>query len=127
MIKEVGDKISILNGSDDLTLPSFVLGCSGAILALGNIAPKICIDIYESVQIGDIVRARELYFKMLPLAQAIGSPENFPAPIKEALKILGKPAGPCRSPVVSVDSKERDQIRGALERAGLTILPGVPQ
>ncbi len=119
MIKEVGEKISILTGSDDLTLQSFVMGCSGAILALGNLAPKLCVDMFDSVQRGDFGRAKELYYKVLPLAQGIGSPENFPAPIKEALKIQGKPAGPCRSPVVPVSTMEKEQIRKALEHAGL--------
>jgi 4-hydroxy-tetrahydrodipicolinate synthase len=119
MIDEVGGKISILTGSDDLTLQSFVMGCSGAILALGNLAPKLCVDIFESVQKGDYENAKKLYYRVLPLAQAIGSPENFPAPIKEALRMLEKPAGPCRSPVVPVSAAEKERVRKALEHAGL--------
>ena len=40
IIREAGKKISVLTGSDDLLLQSFVTGASGAIIALGNIAPK---------------------------------------------------------------------------------------
>jgi 4-hydroxy-tetrahydrodipicolinate synthase len=120
IIRELGNKISVLTGADDLIFQSYVMGCSGAILALGNIAPKLCVEIYEAVQRNEIVRAKELYFKILPVAQLIGSPENFPAPVKEAVKLLGRPAGPCRSPVLPVSAEESKKVAHALETAGLT-------
>jgi 4-hydroxy-tetrahydrodipicolinate synthase len=117
--KELGTRISVLTGGDDLMLQSFILGCSGAILALANIAPKLCVELFQSVQKGDIVKAKDLYFKILPVAQAIGSPENFPAPVKEAVKLLGRPAGPCRSPILPVSAQEREAMQNALQAAGL--------
>jgi 4-hydroxy-tetrahydrodipicolinate synthase len=119
MITTFGSRISILTGADDLLLQSFAAGCSGAILALGNIAPRMCVDLFEALQRGELAMARGLYFKLLPLARTLGSPENFPAPVKEAVNLMGRPAGPCRSPITSVGPQERQRIQQALKVAGL--------
>ena len=86
---------------------------------MGNIAPRLCVELFEAVQRNDTVKAKELYFKVLPVAQLILSPENFPAPVKEAVRLLGRPAGPCRSPVLPISAEESKKIRRALETAGL--------
>lgn len=119
IINELGTRISVLTGGDDLLLQSFILGCSGAILALANIAPKLCVELFNAVQRNDIAKAKDLYFKILPVAQAIGSPENFPAPVKEAVRLLGRPAGPCRSPILPLSAHEKKAMERGLEMAGL--------
>ena len=120
IVRDVGDRISVLAGADDLLLQSFVTGASGAIIALGNIAPKQTVQLFEAVLTNRITEAKELYFKLLPVASAIGSPENFPAPVKETVRLLGRPAGPCRSPVLPVNVEERKNLSRALEIAELT-------
>lgn len=115
----VGDRISVLTGSDDLLFPSFMLGARGAIIALGNIAPRLCIELFNSIKTGDISRAKEIYFKLLPISKAIGSEYNYPSLIKEALKLLGRPAGPTRSPIVSASKEEIEAVKQALRFAGL--------
>lgn len=119
VIRLVGDKISVLAGGDDITLPCFVLGAQGAILALANIAPRMVVDLYQAVQSNEIAKAKSLYFQLLPIARAIGAPKNFPAPVKEAVNLLGRPAGPTRSPVIPVSKQEEEEIRGALQKASL--------
>lgn len=115
----VGDKIGVLTGGDDITLPCFALGCHGAILALCNIAPRMVVDLYEAVQKKEMEKALQLYYQLLPIARAISTSENFPAPLKEAVNMLGRPAGPARSPIMPVDETEKATIREALKAANL--------
>ncbi len=119
IIRLVGDKISVLTGCDDLLLSSFVLGSPGAILALCNIAPRLVVDLYRTVKDEKMKKARELNYKLLSIARAISAPENFPAPVKEAVGILGRPAGPTRGPIVKVSEKEKGEIKAALKEAEL--------
>lgn len=115
----VGDKIGVLTGGDDITLPCFALGCHGAILALCNIAPRMVVDLYQAVQKKELEKALQLYYQLLPIARAISTSENFPAPLKEAVNMLGRPAGPARSPIMPVDETEKATIRKALKAANL--------
>jgi len=119
MVMQVGNRTSIITGGDDMLLQALVTGCSGAILALGNLAPTICVEIYKAVKANDIPRAVGLYYKVLPLAKIISPAINFPAPVKECVKQLGRPAGPCRSPIMPVTTAEVDEIRKAITIAGL--------
>jgi 4-hydroxy-tetrahydrodipicolinate synthase len=118
-IQKYGEKLSILTGGDDILVPAFTLGAAGAILAIANAAPKMVMDIFNAIRAQQLEKAKELYYSLLPLAQAIGSPVNFPAPLKEALNLLGKAAGRPRLPSVPVCAEESAAIRDALRFAGL--------
>jgi len=115
----VGNKMPIMTGGDDISLPCFAMGCHGAILALANIAPGNLVSLYQAVRDRDMVKAAELYYQLLPIARAISTAENFPAPLKEAVNQLGRPAGPARSPIMPVNAAEKETIRQALKTAKL--------
>jgi 4-hydroxy-tetrahydrodipicolinate synthase len=119
VMRRVGDKMAILTGGDDITLPCFALGCHGAILALANIAPRMVGELFQATQRNDKGKSLEIFFKLLPIARAISVAQNFPAPVKEAVNMLGRAAGPARSPIVPVDSAETEVIKKALQHAGL--------
>lgn len=118
-MKLTGDKISILSGCDNLLFQSFVLGVEGAIVALGNIAPNLIVELYELVKKKELDKAKNLYFKLLPIAKAIGSEYNFPAPVKEAVRLLGRPSGPTRNPIIPSTKEETERIKEALKYANL--------
>jgi len=119
IIRRFGDRITAISGSDSLFFQCFLTGAPGAILALGNIAPKIIIEILELVQQSKLKEAREKYYKLLPIAGAIGDAMNFPAPVKEAVRLLGRPSSPPRMPILPVDADESAAIRKKLVYAGL--------
>jgi len=119
VMRLAGDKISVLTGGDDITLPCFALGCHGAILALANIAPRMVVDLYQAVQQKEMTKAERLFYQLLPIARAISSPQNFPAPVKEAMMMLGRPAGLARSPIIPLSEPEKEAVRKALKTASL--------
>jgi len=119
VMRRAGDKMSILTGGDDITLPCFALGCHGAILALVNIAPRMVVDLFQAVQQKDREKSLDIFFKLLPVSRAISVPQNFPAPVKEAVNMLGRPAGPARSPILPLDNTDKADIKKTLQYAGL--------
>ena len=119
VMRRAGDKMSILTGGDDITLPCLALGCHGAILALVNIAPRMVVDLFQAVQQKDREKSLDIFFKLLPVSRAISVPQNFPAPVKEAVNMLGRPAGPARSPILPLDNTDKAAIKKTLQYAGL--------
>ena len=113
-IAHVGDKMALIEGGDDTLYPGLCIGASGCILALGNLAPAEAVGIYNAVKAGDHAKARKLYFQILPIARAISVSINFPAGVKAALEMLGRPAGPCRSPIQPLTAQEAADMRQAL-------------
>ena len=51
-------RFSVLIGRDTLILPALVFGVKGAIPASSNIAPALCVGIYENFVKGDIAAAK---------------------------------------------------------------------
>lgn len=119
IIRKYGDDITIFTGCDDLSLQIFAMGAKAAILALANIAPGMVVDMMKDVQANRMEQARDKYYRLLPIAKAISASENFPAPVKEAVSLLGRPCGTPRMPITPVGKQESEEIREALKVAGL--------
>ncbi|NIM45599.1 MAG: 4-hydroxy-tetrahydrodipicolinate synthase [Nitrososphaeria archaeon] len=110
--------ISVLAGRDTLIYATLAYGGQGSIAACANVAPKIVVKIYKSFVSGDhngaLKAQREL--TSLRMAFALGT---FPVVVKEALDILGLPAGPCRKPVLPLTPENRERLREVLIKLNL--------
>lgn len=119
LVRLFADRFTIFSGCDDLSFQCFCLGVKAVILALGNIAPKMLVEQLALVQAGKYEEAREVYFKLLPIGRAIGASVNFPAPVKEAVRLLGRSSSTPRMPILPVEKAESESIAEALKFAGL--------
>ncbi|MCD6530034.1 4-hydroxy-tetrahydrodipicolinate synthase [Candidatus Bathyarchaeota archaeon] len=117
-IRLTPDDFAVIAGRDSLILATLLYGGKAAIAATANVAPHLVVDIYESFVKGDIKRAREAQFKLLPLRLAF-SLGTFPVVVKEAMTMIGKPAGPAKSPVGGMSEENREKLRSILKELGL--------
>jgi len=117
-IMECPAEFAVLAGRDSLILATLLYGGRGAVAATANVAPRLVVGIYESFTRGDIEKARELQFKLLPLRFAFNL-GTFPVVVKEAMSLLGRPAGPARSPVSSLPEERKTKLKLLLEELGL--------
>lgn len=103
----------MLSGNDDEVLPLLALGGSGVISVLANIAPDQTHELVSSYQSGDIAHARDVQLKYLELIHALFA-ETSPAPLKEAMNLLGMKVGSCRLPLGPVSESTRQRLEKAL-------------
>lgn len=109
-----GDKGKIFAATDDMLYTCFSLGACGAISAVLSVFPKLCVEMWQCVQRGDDVRAREIQDRLYFPWQSIAG-NQFPIRLKYALSVLGREAGYCRSPIVHLSEEEKRQIERAFE------------
>ena len=114
----VGDKIALLSGDDNLTLPVLALGGMGVISVVANIVPRDTADMISAWERGDFGRSKELFYKLLPLCQAMFYETN-PIPVKTALALMGKIKGEFRLPLVPMSPANEERLRKALNDYGL--------
>lgn len=119
LMRRFGDRMMPITGADTLFFQTTLMGSTAAILALGNIAPEAVIKVMRLCGEGKIEEARRGYYKLVPIARIILEGTNFPSPLKEAVRQLGRPAGAPRMPTLPVDARKAEEIRNALEYAGL--------
>ena len=118
IVNLVGDKIALLSGDDNLTLPVLALGGTGVISVVANIVPGDTAEMVSAWERGDFGRSKELFYRLLPLCQAMFYETN-PIPVKTALALMGKIKGEFRLPLVPISPANEERLRKALNDYGL--------
>ena len=109
---------SVLVGNDASIFATMLSGGKGSVAATGNLAPALIVGMYNAIRADDIDEARKLQYKLFPIRQAFGL-GTFPVVVKEALNMMGLPAGPARRPVQGLSPEKRQELRQILSDAGL--------
>jgi len=110
-------KFYVLCGEDALTFPMMTLGGDGGILAVAHVVGKEYREMTRLYLSGNINAARDIHFKTLPVVQALFIETN-PVPVKEALNMMGLPAGKPRLPLVPLRPENRETLRNVLIQSG---------
>ncbi len=102
-----------LVGSASTLFESLELGACGAILALANPFPELCVEIYEASRSGDSKNARSLAQQLLAPAKMLGPQYGIPG-LKYALDRLGYYGGPPRPPLLPLSEAAKTEIDAML-------------
>jgi 4-hydroxy-tetrahydrodipicolinate synthase len=113
IIARVGDRLAVLCGEDAVTYPLYALGARGVISVVSNVAPADMSAMWDAVMAGDWLRARQIHYKLLPLAEGLFVETN-PIPVKAALAIMGRMADELRPPLYPLAAGNREKLRATL-------------
>jgi 4-hydroxy-tetrahydrodipicolinate synthase len=118
VILACGPDFSVLSGDDNITLPLLAIGGRGVVSVIANILPRETSDMVHAALDGDWKHARELHYRLFPLARAAFLETN-PIPIKEAMAMAGMLEPEFRLPMCRMSDANRDKLRGILRTYGL--------
>ena len=118
VIAACGPDFSVLSGDDNITLPLLAIGGSGVVSVIANIVPRETADLVHAVLEGDWKRARDLHYRLFPLARAAFLETN-PIPIKEAMAMAGMLEPEFRLPMCRMSDANREKLRAILKPYGL--------
>src|SRR5687767_7452127 len=118
VIAACGPGFSVLSGDDNITLALMAIGGHGVISVIANLLPRETADMVHAALEGDIKRARELHYRLFPLARAAFLETN-PIPIKEAMAMVGMLEPEFRLPMCRMSDANRETLRGILRQHGL--------
>jgi len=119
VIRLVGNKISILTGIDSQFYPSLCAGSKGIFSTAACVVPQQMVDLFNAFVKGNHQAASAIHVKLQNLNRFFEYDPGYVAPCKEALKMLGLPAGPVRQPLPHLTEQHKTQIRQALSNLGL--------
>jgi 4-hydroxy-tetrahydrodipicolinate synthase len=118
VILACGPDFAVISGDDNITLPLLAIGGKGVISVIANIVPRETSEMVHAALDGDWKRARDLHYKLFPLARAAFLETN-PIPIKEAMAMAGMIEPEFRLPMCRMGDANRDKLRGILTTYGL--------
>ncbi|MBE7719598.1 4-hydroxy-tetrahydrodipicolinate synthase [Lacrimispora indolis] len=110
--------VDLYSGNDDQIVPMMSLGGKGVISVLSNIAPAQTHEICEAYFKGDVKRSAALQLAAIPLINALFCEVN-PIPVKAALNLMGKAAGPMRLPLTEMEPKNQERLKLAMKEYGI--------
>ncbi len=114
----IGPEFSQLSGEDATVVPFLAQGGHGCISVTANVAPRLCAELHEAWQSGDIESVQTINDRLMPLHEALFA-ETSPAPVKYAASLLGKCQNIVRQPLVEVSEQTEAKVRAAMAHAGL--------
>jgi 4-hydroxy-tetrahydrodipicolinate synthase len=117
LLKRVSASFGIYSGNDDSALALMLLGGHGVISVTANVAPKQMAQMCSAALKGDFAQARTINEHLLSLHFKLFVEAN-PAPVKWALKEMGRIPGGIRLPLVPLSAHHYDTVRKALIEAG---------
>ena len=118
IVRLAGDKITLLSGDDNLTLPVLSIGGAGVVSVVANIVPRDTADLVKAWEEGRIDEAKGLFYKLLPLCQAMFFETN-PIPVKTSLALMGKIQDEMRLPLYPMAPANLEKLKKALSEYGL--------
>jgi len=107
-----------LSGEDGTVLAYLVQGGHGCISVTANVAPRLCAELHQAWQAGNLAEAQRINRLLMPLHHAMFCETN-PGPVKYAAHLLGVCSNTLRLPLVPVGDDSARRIRAVMEQVGL--------
>ena len=121
-VEQLGDRLAWINGmAEPLVVPYFACGATSFTTGLANFAPEIPLSIYQAAAAEDYATVRKLVTeKVIHLASLRAKRKGYHTVVlKEAMALLGLPAGPCRLPLTPLLAEDRAELKAILRKIGL--------
>lgn len=118
LLHRMGRDFLVYSGIELLCYPILAIGGAGFVSATGNLMPAEVARLYDLVQEGKWLEARELHYHMMTLNDAVFMEIN-PVPVKTALGMMGKISPEVRLPLAPLSDRNREKLRGILADYGL--------
>jgi 4-hydroxy-tetrahydrodipicolinate synthase len=118
VIANVPDSFVVLSGDDALTLPLLAIGGAGVISTTSNVAPSEMVSLVRAFRAGDLDRARDMHYRLLPLFDALFTETN-PIPVKAAVAMRGLVREEIRLPMTPLTAPNRERLQLVMKDLGL--------
>src|SRR5262249_9706986 len=118
ILKDRPAEFRVLSGDDAIALAIVAMGGDGLVSVVSNEAPRKMREIIDAGLAGDLARARQLHYELLPLMNA-NFMESNPIPVKAALTMMGLIEENYRLPMVPMSPANREKLRKIVEEVGL--------
>jgi len=120
-LAECGDRISVFAGhSAERGFSAVMLGCPGFVSSMeSQVMGREAISMYRLAKEGKVEEGTRVQRRTVALDVSMRKVGTFPANMKTAMNLLGRPGGFCRQPLLDLNTEERAKVADILVKLGL--------
>jgi 4-hydroxy-tetrahydrodipicolinate synthase len=118
LIREAPSNFAIYSGDDPTAVALMLCGGHGNISVTANVAPRLMHELCLAAIAGDVKRAMEIQFKLMPLHKNLFVEAN-PIPVKWAVARMGLCGGTLRLPMTELTPTNEPVVEAAMREVGL--------
>ncbi len=118
LIREAPKNFAIYSGDDPTAVALMLCGGHGNISVTANVAPRLMHELCMAAIAGDVKRAMEIQFKLMPLHKNLFVEAN-PIPVKWAVARMNLCGGTLRLPMTELTPANEPVVEAALRAVGL--------
>jgi 4-hydroxy-tetrahydrodipicolinate synthase len=118
LIKEAPKDFAIYSGDDPTAVALMLCGGHGNVSVTANVAPRLMHELCVAAMAGDIKRAMEIQFKLMPLHKTLFIESN-PIPVKWAVARMGRCREALRLPLTQLSEPGQKTLEGVMQSVGL--------
>ncbi len=119
VIRTAKKGFSVLTGIDSQFYPALCVKGQGIFSTAACVAPEMMVKIYEAFEKGDHEEALAEHMRLQILNRFLEYDPGYVTPCKEALKMMGLPAGPVRPPLPPLTPTQKKDLKEALKKLDL--------
>jgi len=109
----------VFQGNETMLAHSLFAGASGGVLGLGNVAPRLCVALYQACRSGAYQQAYALQRKLVSLHYISRVAPNPLTGVKCATSLLGLGSDRMTSPMRPLNESQKGFVRTRLQELGL--------
>lgn len=118
LIRDVPQGFGVYSGDDPTAVALMLCGGHGNVSVTANVAPRLMSELCAAALAGNIQRAMEIQFQLMPLHKHLFVEAN-PIPVKWAVARMGHCGGMLRLPMTELSAANQPVVETALRNAGL--------
>jgi 4-hydroxy-2-oxoglutarate aldolase len=109
IVVRVPAAFTVVVGSAATLYPSLAVGAQGGIIAVANVVPDLCVELFTLARAGRHDEARALQRRLTPLAAAVTGGFGIPG-LKLAMEMAGYVGGEVRGPLCPAKPDAREVL-----------------
>ena len=118
LIRDVPSHFSVYSGDDPTAVALMLCGGKGNVSVTANIAPRLMHELCVAALAGNIQRAMQIQFQLMPVHKHLFVEAN-PIPLKWAMARMGLCGPTMRLPLTPLSTQHQPTVESALQASGL--------
>ena len=118
LIRDLPKEFAVYSGDDPSAVALMLCGGKGNVSVTANVAPRLMHELCVAAMAGDVQKAMEIQFKLMPMHKHLFVEAN-PIPVKWAMARMGLCGGTLRLPMTELSKSQQPVVEAALRASGL--------